>query len=235
MGKTDRSLLVVDDDDTVRHLIRKVLECSGYSVVEAASGSEAVRVFYDDRPALVVLDISMPEFDGYKLLERVREVSDVPVLMLTAHQRELDKVRALQSGADDYLTKPFGNQELVARIEALLRRAGESHRYEEHYSDELLTIDFAQRRVRLGETEVQLTPLEFTLLTVFARHANQVLSRDQLLELVWGDPDAVTRDEVKVYVGYLRKKLKLAGGANLIETMRGFGYRYPPATTETET
>ena len=137
-------------------------------------------------------------------------------------------VRALRAGADDYVTKPFGRQELLARVESVLRRTAGGE-LKETYSDSLLTVDFGERRLTVGERSVELTPLEFRLLSAFVKHPNQVLSREQLLELAWGDPYGVSEDQVKLYVGYLRKKLADAGGQpDAIETVRGFGYRYRP-------
>jgi DNA-binding response OmpR family regulator len=171
----------------------------------------------------------MPELDGWQTLERIRDLSDVPVAMLTARAAELEKVRGLKAGADDYVTKPFGRQELLARIEAMLRRSGGRSEKQETYADALLAVDFAQRSVAVNGTEVALTPLEFRLLAAFVRHPGQLLSHDQVLELVWGDSFGASRDQVKLYVGYLRRKLEGAGAdGNVIETVRGFGYRYRP-------
>jgi DNA-binding response OmpR family regulator len=220
-------ILIADDDADVRRLIVTLLERAGFRAIEAADGREALRLLYAQRPAAVVLDVTMPALDGWQVLERIRDVSDVPVLMLTAQGEELHRVRGLRAGADDYVAKPFGRQELLARIEALLRRAGERAEVAEAYRDELLEVDFAQRRVLAGSEEVSLTPLEFRLLSAFLRHRGQLLSRDQLLELAWGDPSARSGDEVKLYVGYLRRKLDAAAGAgSAIETVRGYGYRY---------
>jgi len=169
----------------------------------------------------------MREGDGYQTLERIRDLSDVPVLMLTARTQELEKVRGLSAGADDYVAKPFGRQELLARVQALLRRSGGKAEVIEAYADSVVQIDYAQRRVTVEGREVQLTPLEFKLLSAFVQNPNQVLSRDQLLELVWGDPYGVSGDQVKLYVGYLRKKLAPdAPESAPVETVRGFGYRY---------
>jgi len=170
----------------------------------------------------------MADLDGWQTLERIRDLSEVPVLMLTGRGSELERVRGLQAGADDYVVKPFGRQELVARVHALLRRSAPgSTAPQERYSDERLTIDFAQRAVTFDGTDVSLTPLEFKLLTALVRHPRQVLSRDQLLELVWGDAYGVAGDQVKLYVGYLRRKLAPKDPAGVpIETVRGFGYRY---------
>jgi DNA-binding response OmpR family regulator len=219
-------LLVVDDDEDIRSLLRELLTRAGFQVDEAPDGRTALRRLFEAPPDLVILDVSMPELDGYATLERIRDLSDVPVIMLTARTQELERVRGLTSGADDYVAKPFGRQELLARVQALLRRAGGTT-VTETYADAFVEIDYGQRRVTVEGREVQLTPLEFKLLSAFVQHPNQVLSRDQLLELVWGDPYGVSGDQVKLYVGYLRKKLvPEAPDQAPIETVRGFGYRY---------
>jgi DNA-binding response OmpR family regulator len=219
-------LLVVDDDEDIRSLLRELPTRAGFQVDEAPDGRTALRRLFEAPPDLVILDVSMPELDGYATLERIRDLSDVPVMMLTARTQELERVRGLTSGADDYVAKPFGRQELLARVQALLRRAGGAT-VTETYADDFVEIDYGQRRVTVGDREAQLTPLEFKLLSAFVQHPNQVLSRDQLLELVWGDPYGVSGDQVKLYVGYLRKKLVPdAPDTAPIETVRGFGYRY---------
>jgi DNA-binding response OmpR family regulator len=220
-------ILVVDDDGDVRGLVRELLERAGASVREAADGREALRVLYDVRPEVIVLDVTMPELDGWQTLERIRDLTAVPVLMLTARDTELEKVRGLKEGADDYVTKPFGRQELLARVEALLRRSAGRTDWgpeRETYGDGRVSVDVARAEVRVGDDEIQLTPMEFRLLVAFMRNPGQVLSRDQLLELVWGHPEAVDPGQVKVTVSYLRRKLGDAG--ELIETVRGFGYRW---------
>jgi DNA-binding response OmpR family regulator len=199
-------------------------------VVEAVDGREALRALYAERPDIVILDVDMPGLDGWGALERIREVSDVPVLMVTGSGSELDKVRGLRAGADDYVTKPFGRQELLARVEALLRRAGASAPdVAEVQDDGLVRIDHARRAVEVDGREVALTPLEFRLLVAFVRHPHHVLSRDQLLDLVWGDAELGSSAQVKLYVSYLRRKLAAATHASPIETVRGFGYCYRPA------
>jgi DNA-binding response OmpR family regulator len=221
-------VLVVDDDGDIRLLLRELLERAGYAVDEAEDGRVALRTLFATPPALIILDVSMPELDGYQTLERIRDLSDVPVLMLTARTQELEKVRGLSAGADDYVAKPFGRQELLARVQALLRRSGGKSEVVETYADDFVQVDYGQRRVVVQGREVQLTPLEFKLLAAFVQNPNQVLSRDQLLEIVWGDPYGVSGDQVKLYVGYLRKKLvpDASDSAAPIETVRGFGYRY---------
>jgi DNA-binding response OmpR family regulator len=226
---SEARILVVDDDDDIRALVGTLLERTGATVKDAANGRDGLREFHAWRPDLVVLDINMPELDGWSVLERIRDMSDVPVIMLTARGDELERVRGLQAGADDYVVKPFGKQELVARVQALLRRAARTpgEPAAETYADSYLMLDWAQARVTVGGREIQLTPLEFRLLSTFVRHPRQVLSRDQLLELVWGDAFGVGGDQVKLYVGYLRRKLDPESPDSVpIETVRGFGYRY---------
>jgi DNA-binding response OmpR family regulator len=219
-------ILVVDDDDDIRGLLRTLLERAGHEVSDASDGREGLRELYAGSPDLVILDVAMPGLDGWATLERIREVSDVPVLMLTARDAEVERVRGLKGGADDYVVKPFGRQELVARVDVLLRRP-RSGAEQETYADARLSVSFAQRAVRYDEREVALTRLEYRLLSAFVRHPNQVLSHDQLRELVWGDNLATSRDEVMLYVGYLRRKLDPdEPGSTPIETIRGFGYRY---------
>jgi DNA-binding response OmpR family regulator len=220
-------ILVVDDDPITRELLRGVLERVGHDVREAADGRAGLRDLYAAPPDLVILDVEMPEMDGWTTLERIRDISEVPVLMLTAHETELERVRGLKGGADDYVVKPFGHQELAARVQALLRRSGKRASEQQTYADALVRIDYAQRAVSYSEREVRLTPLEFKLLTTFVRNPNQVLSRDQLLELVWGGTLGVSPEQVKLYVRYLRHKLDpQAPESTPIETVRGFGYRY---------
>jgi DNA-binding response OmpR family regulator len=221
-------VLVIDDDDDIRGLVAELLQRAGLEVEQASDGRAGLRAFHQSSPDLVLLDVSMPELDGWETLERIRDLSDVPVMMLTARGAELERVRGLQAGADDYMVKPFGRQELVARVQALLRRARTSgEERQESYADTRITIDFAQRAVAYDGRDVSLTPLEFKLLSALVRHPRQVLSREQLLELVWGDAYGVSGDQVKLYVGYLRRKLDPEQPEGVpIETVRGFGYRY---------
>jgi DNA-binding response OmpR family regulator len=223
-------VLVVDDENDIRGLVRELLQRAGHQVAEAPDGNEALKRFYAEKPDLVILDVQMPGLDGWGVLERIRELSDVPVIMLTARTDELDKVRGLRAGADDYVTKPFGRQELLARVEAHLRRSRDRRQAPQRYADAFVQVDFAERGVRAGGEDVSLTPLEFRLLTAFVRHPNQLLSHDQLVELAWGGAGSAERDQVKLYVGYLRRKLgEQPDGESPIETVRGFGYRYKAA------
>ena len=232
---TGAKVLVADDDEDIRDLVRVLLERDGHEVRGAADGAEALRLLYAERPDVLLLDVDMPGLDGWTVLGRVRELSDVPVLMLTAKSSELDKVRGLRAGADDYVVKPFGRAELSARVAAVLRAvpgpaAGATGAADlpDVYADGLLTVDHRQRTALAGGTDLHLTPREFGLLAAFVRHPAQVLSGEQLVELVWGDPWTAP-DQVKVAVGRLRRKLAAAGAGDPIETVRGFGYRYRPA------
>jgi len=225
-----RRVLVVDDDDDIRLLLEQLLQGAGYAVDTAQDGRAALRVFHANPCDLVILDLSMPELDGFETLERLRDLSDVPVILLTARSGEIDKVRGFRAGADDYVVKPFGRQELLARIEALLRRAPEPTHLES-YDDGAISIDYERRLVVCRGLPVRLTPLEFRILDALVRHAGRVLSADQLVEHGWGHTAAVSRDQAKLYVSYLRRKLGQADGFQPIETVRGFGYRYVPPST----
>ena len=225
-------VLVIEDDQDISLGIRTVLSRSGFEVASSADGKQGLRAFHVARPDLVVLDIGLPTLDGWAVLERIRDLSDVPVLILTAHDKEADKVRGLHGGADDYLTKPFGNRELAARVEALLRRPRTEQPQAEVYDDGRLLVKFDAREVSVGGAPVTLTPTEFRLLAALIRHPGQILSPDQLLELAWNDPLGVGPERVKFGVMRLRRKLGQDPGepGARIEAVRGFGYRYvPPA------
>jgi DNA-binding response OmpR family regulator len=230
---TDR-VLVIEDDADIALGVRTVLGRNGFEVTTAAEGREGLRVFHTKRPDIVVLDVGLPEMDGWTVLERIRELSEVPVLMLTAHGQEADKVRGLRSGADDYLTKPFGNAEFIARLQALLRRtAGAEQSAARIYDDGSIRVDFAAHEVMVDGAQVELTATEFRLLAALVRHRGQVLSPVKLLELVWSDPFGVGPDRVKYSVMRLRRKLGTSTGAGSpIEAVRGFGYRYRTTGTD---
>jgi DNA-binding response OmpR family regulator len=219
---------VVEDDPDIALALRLLLTRAGHQVAHAKDGRAGLRDAYSERPELVILDIGLPGMDGWQVLERLRDVSDVPVLLLTAHGQESDKVRGLRGGADDYLTKPFTNAELVARVEALLRRsAGTASWADDVYDDGVLRIDPAARRTYVDGAEVRLTPTEFRLLNVLVRHVGAVLSPNQLLAQAWDDPTGIGPERVKFAVLRLRRKLGWTDpDASPIESVRGFGYRY---------
>ena len=233
---TGRRVLVIEDDRDISLGIRTVLGRSGFEVASSADGKEGLRAFHVARPDLVVLDIGLPTLDGWEVLERIRDLSDVPVLILTAHGNETDKVRGLQGGADDYLTKPFGNRELAARVQALLRRP-RTGQQAEVYDDGNLLVKLRSREVHVNGAQVALTPTEYRLLTALIRHPGQTLTPDQLLKLAWNDPLGVGPDRVKFGIMRLRRKLGQdagTGGAGAsIEAVRGFGYRYVPPAART--
>jgi DNA-binding response OmpR family regulator len=224
-------VLVIEDDQDISLSIRTVLSRNGFEVTSEADGKDGLRAFHAARPDLVILDIGLPTLDGWSVLERIRDLSDAPVLILTAHGRESDKVRGLHGGADDYLTKPFGNSELAARVEALLRRPRSAAPPAEVFDDGSLQVQFESREVSVNGQEVSLTPTEYRLLGALIKHPGQTLTPEQLLKLAWNDPFGVGPDRVKFGVMRLRRKLSQNASpgrdpGSSIEAVRGFGYRY---------
>ena len=229
VSEQPKKILVIEDDEDIRTVVATRLKRAGYDTTVAADGKDGLRHFYGDRPDLVLLDIAMPVMDGWQVLERLREVSDVPVLILTAAAQERDKLRGLRSGADDYITKPFSGEELLARVEVALRRGvkSEAESGDTNYSDSEIAIDYPKHEIFVRGEPVELSPTEFRLLAVLTRSANQVLGQNQLLDQVWGREYVGSLDVVRLYVGYLRRKIERDHEAPvLIETVRGFGYRY---------
>jgi DNA-binding response OmpR family regulator len=229
---TARHVLVIEDDKDIALSLRIVLGRGGLEATLASTGRDGLRAFHSVRPDLVILDVGLPEMDGWTVLERIRELSDVPIMMLTAHGQEAEKVRGLHGGADDYMTKPFGNDELTARALALLRRrppAGSSgEEVHEVFDDGIIEVDFAAREVSVSGELVALTPTEYRLLAALVRHQGQVLSAQTLLDLAWSDPLGIGPERVKYTVMRLRRKLGVDQGTarSPIEAVRGFGYRY---------
>jgi DNA-binding response OmpR family regulator len=220
-------VLVIEDDADIALGVRTLLARSGFEVTTAADGREGLRVFHSGRPDIVILDVGLPQMDGWMVLERIRELSEVPVLMLTSHGHEADTVRGLRGGADDYLTKPYGAAEFVARVQALLRRQHAIEPLPEVFDDGRVQVNFVTHTVLVDGVPVELTPTEFRLLTALVRHRGQVLSAVKLLELAWSDPFGIGPDRVKYSVMRLRRKLGTqVGGDSTIEAVRGFGYRY---------
>lgn len=221
------SVLVIEDDEDVRELVRVLLARNGYRVIEAASGRQALRTFHDGRPDLIILDVGLPDLDGWQVLERIRDMSDTPVLMLTARSTEGDKVRGLQAGADDYLTKPFGRAELMARLEAMRRRTPQQGSGEEVFDDGSLRVDMAHREVEVDGDAVVLTPIEYRLLVALVQSAGQLLTSDRLLQEAWNDPYGGSAERIKYAMLRLRRKLGWGDPrTSPIESVRGFGYRY---------
>ena len=215
-------ILVVDDDPEIVSFIKRGLIYEGYSVDTAVDGTEALTKARDKEPDLVILDIMMPGIDGVEVSKRLRQASDVPILMLTAKGTVADRVEGLDSGADDYLVKPFAFDELLARVRALLRRRQPREGEVLRFSD--LSLDTATREVKRGNEIIELTAQEFDLLELLMRHPRQVLIRDRIYERVWGYDFGGESNVIEVYVSYLRSKLEASGRPRLIHTVRGVGY-----------
>jgi two-component system response regulator MprA len=219
---SEARILVVDDDPRVAAAVRRALAYEGYEVDVAGDGRGAIAIARERLPDLVVLDVMLPELDGMEVCRRLRAGSDVPILMLTARDAVADRVAGLDGGADDYLVKPFANEELLARVRTLLRRRKPRRADGLRFSD--LVVDPGSREVRRGDRRVELTALEFQLLEHFIRNARLVLNRAQILDAVWGFDVETASNVVDVYVGYLRGKLEAGGEPRLIQTVRGVGY-----------
>lgn len=216
------AILVVDDDPEILSFIKRGLTYEGYTVETAGDGIDALTRARDKEPDLVILDIMMPGIDGIEVSKRLRQESDVPILMLTAKGTVADKVSGLESGADDYLVKPFAFDELVARVRALLRRRQPREVEILHFND--LSLNTASREVKRDSQIIELTAQEFDLLELFLRHPRQVLSRDIIYQRVWGYDFSGESNVLEVYVRYLRSKLEAGGQPRLIHTIRGVGY-----------
>lgn len=216
-------ILVVDDDPRITDLLRRILAYEGYSVAIAASGSEALNRSLERPPDLVVLDIMLPELNGLEVAQRLRAAGDnVPILMLTARDTVADRVKGLETGADDYLVKPFAPEELVARVKALLRRSQEERLEVLRYAG--VELDTGTRIAHRGTREIELSPTEYELLLLFMKRPRQVLTREIILDRVWGMDFEGSSNVMEVYVGYLRSKLEAEGEPRLIHTVRGVGY-----------
>lgn len=225
----DRRILVVDDEERMVRFIRLNLEHDGFQVTEAFNGTQAINKLRSSMPDLILLDVMMPDIDGFEVLKMIREISTVPVIMLTAKGEEEDRVRGLELGADDYITKPFSPRELVSRVRAVLRRtemaSGTTHGLIE--VDEHLKLDFDRREVWLDGELVQLRPTEYRLLYHLVQNAGWVIPHDQLLAKVWGYEYRDEPHYVRLYINYLRKKLeKDPSNPKYILTERGVGYRF---------
>ena len=220
------TILLAEDEAPMRDLIKLWLERSSYNCTATGNGKEALRMFYSAHPDLVLLDLALPEMDGWQLCERIREVSQVPVILLTARGDEPSKVRGLQMGADDYVTKPFGFPELLARVQAVLRRTaigGQSH---EVYREGDLLLDPYVHRAMLGGVDLKLTPTEYRLLAFLMQHSGQLLTHRQILEGVWGPAYSSDNDSLRIYIRSLRRKLEDEKGPRYIATEHGLGYRF---------
>ncbi|MGD2082566.1 MAG: phosphate regulon transcriptional regulator PhoB [Chromatiales bacterium] len=225
---SDPSILVVEDEDPIREMLRATLEGSGYTVYEAADAQQAERVLADDRPDIILMDWMLPGASGLDLTRRMRKnpaFREIPIIMLTARGEEGSKVAGLDSGVDDYVTKPFSTRELLARIKAVMRRVHGAPE-EEIRAGEGLKLDLAQHRVIAGDRTVEMGPTEFRLLHFFMTHAERVYSRGQLLDHVWGPSVYIEERTVDVHIRRLRKALEPSGYDQLVQTVRGVGYRF---------
>lgn len=225
-------ILVVDDDPALVRLVSEVLGTKGYQVTGAGNGLGALRAFFDQKPDLVLLDVVMPGMDGWQTCGRIREVSDVPIIMITGQKNtEDDVVTGLDHGADEYLVKPIGNRELVARVRAALRRAEfpakTNREARSSFEDDFLSVSVAERKVSVSGQRVKLTATEFKLLALLLQNAGRVLTHRQILEKVWGWEYIDDVDYVRIYVAHLRRKLeKDASQPRYILTEPGVGYLF---------
>ena len=214
-------ILVIEDEDGIAGFIRRGLILKGYDVDLAASGEAGINAFRDVEPDLVVLDLMLPDIDGIEVCRRIRAAQDVPIIMLTALDSVEKKVEGLEAGADDYITKPFAFDELLARIRTALRRSAPR---EDEIRVADLTIRPASREVERGGRQIELTNREYELLKFLARNAGRVMDKGQIFESVWGYEFEGESDAIKVYVRYLRRKLNAPGDRDLIHSVRGVGY-----------
>jgi two-component system, OmpR family, response regulator MprA len=221
-GENRSLILVVDDDPEIVSFLRRGLVFEGYAVDTAGDGTEALVKLRDKEPDMVILDIMMPGIDGIEVSKRLRQVSDIPILMLTAKGTLADKVAGFNSGADDYLVKPFEFDELLVRVKALLKRRQPQEGEILRLSD--ITLSTITREVKRGNENIELTAQEFALLELFMRHPRQVLKREQIYEKVWGYDFAGESNVIEVYINYLRSKLESGDRPKVIHTVRGVGY-----------
>lgn len=226
MAKKKALILVVDDDIRMVRMMKRMLELEGFQVITASGGEQALKLFDKDTPNLVLLDIMMPDMDGWTVCRRIREFSEVPIIMVTARGDDKEKVEGLDIGADDYVTKPFSASELAARVRAVLRRAGASENRQEaifRYKD--LEVDFTSRRVTINGKELKLTATEYKMLSYICLNAGRVVTPDQLLDKVWGEEYVGAAHLLQVNIARLRKKLgDNAKKPQYIMTRSGIGY-----------
>ena len=231
-------ILVVDDEQLYRHLLKVNLESEGYEVIAARDGEEALEMVTARQPDLVVLDVAMPKLDGFTTCERIRQFSDVPIIMLTARGEEQDRVRGLNVGADDYVLKPFSATELVARVRAVLRRSKQSQQviHKRYFSHKNLRIDFARAEVWKEDRQVYLSATEYRLLIQFAQHAGRILTAEELLTAVWGESYRDDKEILWVSIARLRQKLEDdPHSPQHIVTRSGLGYLMPAEDSERRT
>ena len=228
MAQTSESILIVEDESSIASFVALYLKNAGYAVRTVAKGADALDQVSADPPSLTILDLMLPDIDGIEVCRRIRKTSDVPILMLTARDEDVDKIIGLEVGADDYMTKPFNPRELVARVKSILRRSTPERRQAEsaviRHGD--LSVDAGRREVRVGEEEIQLAPKEFDLLLALIARNGAVATRLELMREVWGYDDAVITRTIDTHVAELRRKLESDPAApRHILTVRKIGYR----------
>ena len=223
-----KQILIIDDDAGIVKLIKMVFEAEGAEVATATGGEEGLRLLWQKRPDLVILDIMMPQMNGWEVCRRIRELSDVPLIFLTALHQEEDVVRGLSLGADDYVAKPMKPAVLLARANALLRRRTPEHPQELAYDDGYLCVDLEKKRVAVEGRPVKLTPTEYALLTLLVRNAGRITPMGQIQQRVWGGTGQASPQTVHVFISQLRKKIEPdPGEPRYIISEYGMGYRFP--------
>ncbi|KAA3659239.1 MAG: DNA-binding response regulator [Chloroflexi bacterium] len=220
------TILVVEDERSIRTVIRTYLESAGFTAVCTDNGLDAITLARESQPELMILDLNLPGMDGMEVAAHIRQMSDMYILMLTARSEEDDRVAGLRIGADDYLTKPFSPRELVARVEAILRRNRRTAPAKPGFHFQHLSIDPQSHEVTANDELIEMTSTEFNVLLELVRHAGRVLTREQLIDRVWGINFYGNDRVVDVYVGQVRRKLEQATGQPLIQTVRGVGYKF---------
>jgi two-component system KDP operon response regulator KdpE len=226
MTQSPVTILVIEDEPQMRGFLRALLGSRGYELLEAETGREGSTLAASRRPQLIVLDLGLPDLEGLELVANLRSWTQTPIIVVSARGQERDKVRALDLGADDYLTKPFGSHELLARVRVALRRAAPNEPGEPTFRSHGLVVDLPSRRVSRNGEEVHLTPLEYKLLTTMIEHAGKVLTHSQLLAQVWGPAHATDTQYLRVYMAQLRRKIEAdPARPRLLKTETGVGYR----------
>ncbi len=230
-----KKILTIDNDAIFLGLVDRVLSHKGFEVLKAGSGQEGLRLLFEEKPDIVLLDVAMPGMDGWQTCQRIREITDIPIIMLTGKQKaEEDIVRGLDYGADEYLFKPVGNRELVARVRAVLRRielsSSSEVKREGSYADDFLTVDITQRKIMVAGERMKLTPREFRLFALLVENAGRILTHKELLEKVWGWEYTDDLDYVRIYISHLRQKIEPSPSLpRYIITEPGVGYSFQKA------
>ncbi len=226
MSESGPRVLVIDDERAIRRFLRTSLTAHGYTVFEAANGQEGMNAVLTHRPDLIILDLGLPDIDGLEVTQQLREWTQIPIIILSVQEQEADKITALDVGADDYLTKPFGVGELMARLRVALRHANQASTDEPIFTSDQLTVDLTRRLVKVNNKETQLTPTEYDLLKLLITHAGKVLTHQQILRQVWGLGYATELHLLRVNISNLRHKIEAdPARPSYILTEPGVGYR----------